>query len=222
MITPQGTLLVYDDGNFRASPFDASVTDQANYSRAVEYDINEQTMEVSQVWEYGGSIVEQLFTPTVGNADWLSNSGNVLITFGNTTFVNHAPPSSNFAGAAMVRIKEVTHEQPAEVVFDLALFDYNNVTTNYLGCFAYRSHRMPDLYSHPAKAVTDLNIKDDGGFPHLQFSADPARTYTIEASTDLEDWSEIGTAEGDEGGNYDFVDTDLESATARYYRVATY
>ncbi len=51
MITPQGTLLLYDDGNFRASPFDASLADSANQSRAVEYDINEQTMEVTQVWE---------------------------------------------------------------------------------------------------------------------------------------------------------------------------
>jgi hypothetical protein len=221
MITPQGTLLIYDDGNFRASPFDAYVADSANYSRAVEYDINEQTMEVSQVWEYGTNIAEPLFTPTVGNADWMPNTGNVLITFGNTTFVNHARPSSHSTNAAMVRIKEVTHEQPAEVVFDLALFDYNNVTTNYLGCIAYRSHRMPDLYAHPAKAVTDLSIKDDGGVPHLQFSGDRFRTYVVEESLDLNNWTEIGDVEAEDGGNYDWVDANPENAPARYYRVAT-
>ena len=41
-ITPQGTLLLYDNGNYRASPFDSLVLDSANYSRAVEYRINEQ------------------------------------------------------------------------------------------------------------------------------------------------------------------------------------
>jgi len=221
MITPQGTLLVYDDGNFRASPFDAYLTDSASYSRAVEYDINEQTMQVSQVWEYGTNITEPLFTPTVGNADWMPNTGNILITFGNTTFVNHVPPSSNSTNAAMVRIKEVTHDQPAEVVFDLALFDYNNVTTNYLGCFAYRSHRMADLYPHQAKAVTDLIVKDDNGVPHLQFSGDSFRTYAIERSEDLQDWEAVGIADPGDGGNYDFLDTTQESSDARFYRVVT-
>ena len=53
ILTPQGTLILFDNGNYRASPFDPTVPDSNNYSRAVEYSINEQTMEVSQVWDYG-------------------------------------------------------------------------------------------------------------------------------------------------------------------------
>ena len=121
----------------------------------------------------------------------------------------------------MVRIKEVTHDQPAEVVFDLALFDYNNISSNYLGCFAYRSHRVSDLYGHPARPVADLNLNYESGVVHLQFSGDPTRTYAIETSTDLKLWTEIGTANPEGEGNYDFEDSNSENGSSQYYRVVT-
>ncbi len=57
MITPSGTLGLFDNGNDRASPFDGQIPVEpvANYSRAVEFGINEETMEVRQVWEYGAN-----------------------------------------------------------------------------------------------------------------------------------------------------------------------
>ena len=121
-LTPQGTLLVYDDGNFRASPFDPPVADSANYSRAVEYDINEQTMEVTQVWQYGQNVPEPLFTPYLGSADWQTNTGNVLVTFGAVTYANYLPPSTNAPKATMTRIQEVTHAENPQVVFDSVHF----------------------------------------------------------------------------------------------------
>ena len=221
MITPQGTLLIYDDGNFRASPFDTSVPDSANYSRAVEYAINEQTMQVSQVWDYGRTDPGTLYTPSVGNADWLTNTGNILVTFGNTTYVNGLHPSPYATNAAMVRIKEVTHAQPAQVVFDLALFDYANTSSAYLGCYAYRSHRVSDLYAHPASPVTDLNVVDQAGAAHLEFSADPARTYLIQVTTDLVHWISLAVPQPGPGGTYDFVDAASLTTPNRYYRVVT-
>jgi hypothetical protein len=178
-------------------------------------------MEVSQVWEYGGSIAQPLFTPSVGGVKWLPQSGNVLVTFGNITYAGGVHPSSQSANAAMARIKEVTHEQPAEVVFDLALFDYTNTSPSYLGCFAYRSQRVPDLYGHPALAVADLNVSYNGGLAHLEFSGDPARTYVVEASTDLVNWEAIAIPEPTANGDYDLVDPQTTEFQARYYRVVT-
>jgi len=220
-LTPQGTLLLYDDGNFRASPFAASVADSANHSRAVEYSINEETMEVSQVWEYGGSITQKLFTPSVGGVKWLEKSGNVLVTFGNITYAGGVHPSPYSTNAAMVRIKEVTHDQPAEVVFDMALWDYTNTSPSYLGCFTYRGQRVPDLYGHPALPVTDLAIEREDSAIHLEFSGDETRTYMIEASSDMSGWEAIGVATPAGSGNFDFVDPTVEGPDARYYRVVT-
>ena len=55
MVTSAGTVLLYDNANFSASPFTGAPTTNAadNYSRAVEYRIDEDAMTVEQVWEWG-------------------------------------------------------------------------------------------------------------------------------------------------------------------------
>ena len=50
-LTPQGTLLVFDNGDQRAEPFDPVVSPEDGYSRAVEYSIDETNMTISQVWD---------------------------------------------------------------------------------------------------------------------------------------------------------------------------
>jgi arylsulfate sulfotransferase len=222
LLTPQGTLMIYDDGNFRSSPYDAQVADVNNYSRAVEYQINEQTMQVSQVWEYGSSTPERFYTDKVGDAEPLPQTGNVLITFGSIRYINGAPPSSKGSGATIARIQEVTHEPAPQVVFDLGVTEYDNPNASG-DCFVYRSRRIPDLYAHPAAPVADLTVKEDNGTPMLEFSADPARTYTIEASTDLSNWEEIGTPAHEAGsGSFLFHDADFSGFETRFYRVVTH
>ena len=53
-ITAEGTILLFDNGNDRASPFDGvpRMELSESYSRAVEYAIDEDSMEVTQVWEF--------------------------------------------------------------------------------------------------------------------------------------------------------------------------
>jgi len=221
ILTPQGTLLLFDDGNFRASPFAPGVPDADNYSRAVEYSINEQTMEVTQVWDYGRTNADRLYTDRAGNADWLPQQGNVLITFANTLYENGAYPSPIAPGATMLRIKEVTHDADPQVVFDLAFFDYGNTATNFLGYYAYRSHRIPDLYSILPQPVADLAVQFRQGAALLTFSANEARAYTVQASPNLAQWEDIGTAEDTGNGNFEFADLESAGGPLLYYRVVT-
>jgi len=120
-ITDEGTYIVYDNGNNRSSPFDPTLSDSLNFSRAVEYKINEFTKEVEIVWEYGQFEDEILYTFFIGDADYQPQTGNVLITFG---------------GVQPARLIEVTRTTPAQKVFDLAI----------AGTFSYRSERLPSLY----------------------------------------------------------------------------
>ena len=222
MITPRGTLLLYDDGNFRASPFAASVPDANNYSRAVEYDIDETTMEISQVWDYGRTNDETIYTDRVGNADWLTNSGNVLITYGYVLYDNGVHPSPAAPAATMIRIQEVSYGENPEVVFDLACFDYTNNSAAYRGTAGYRSHRIADLYGHLPRTVEDLRISYEGSTAHLRFSADPQRTYMVEVSGDLVDWTEAGTALDSGEGDFIFdYDASTTQDSGRYFRVVS-
>jgi hypothetical protein len=219
-LTPQGTILLYDDGDYRASPFDAWIADANNYSRAVEFSIDETNMTVSQVWEYDSSD-QTLYTGALGDADYLPNQDNILVTYGLVSYVNGVHPSSNSPSATMVRIKEVTHDPVPEVVWDLALWDYSNTNSSYAGTFCYRSDRIPDLYSALPQPVTDLAVTVTNGAAHVMFSRTLVQTYFIQASTNLVDWDTLGQAEASGNGNYDYDDPQDVDFPARFYRVVT-
>ena len=122
----------------------------------------------------------------------------------------------------MVRIIEYTHDPVPQVVSDLSFFDYANTSPGYKGYSVYRALRIPDLYAHPANPVTNIAVLEGGGTTHLEFSADPAQTYAIQASSDLINWTTIGTALQEEGtGDYDFYDFNASQFAARFYRVVT-
>ena len=146
VLTPQGTLLLFDNGNCRAEPFAPPVADEANYSRAVEYKIDETNMQVTQVWQFADTNKDRLYAPMLGNAMWLPHTSNVLVTFGFVSHENGAHPEAAATNATTVRIKEVTHEADPSVVFDLELSDRQNANTNSIGFWTYRSYRIPDLY----------------------------------------------------------------------------
>jgi arylsulfate sulfotransferase len=144
MITPFGTLLMFDNGNFRASPFDGNPV-LSGPSRAVEYAIDEDNMEVSQVWEYGAeSPADALFSGALSDADWMTQTGNVLIDFGNVASVNGVPSDDLGLGSNHTRIIEVTRGTPAEVVFDMTLYAPGARRS------VYRVERIPSLYPSSA------------------------------------------------------------------------
>jgi arylsulfate sulfotransferase len=223
MLTPRGTLLVYDDGNIRASPWDPPVADQDNYSRAVEYSIDETNMTVSQVWDSTAAGGDRLFTEFIGNADWLPERRNVQVTYGYITYINGVHPSPYAPNATMSRIVEYTHDPVPQIVFELSFFDANNTNSRYLGFWIYRSHHIDDLYAHPANPVTDLVASPgSNSTAHLEFSADPTYSYAVQMSTDLRNWATIGTAvQAGEVGDFEFDDLSAGQSTTRFYRVVT-
>jgi hypothetical protein len=177
-------------------------------------------MTISQVWEYAATDV--IYSGSVGDANFMTNKNTVLITYGNTSYIGGVPPSPYAPGAQMDRIREVTHDPVPEVVFDLALFDFTNTSSNNRGTSGYRAVRIPDLYSVQPQPVTDLLISSvTNEFCHLQFSGDVSRTYTVQASTNLVDWDDIGQATPSANANFDFVDSDSPGYSIRYYRVVT-
>ena len=141
MITPEGTILMFDNGNNRARPFDDPTPPSESFSRAVEYDVDEDTMEVAEVWSYGGPGDEPFFARFLGDADWLPQTGNVLITYGGLVSDAEGRPSVEGERHNWVRIVEVTHETPAQTVFELFIDDERPA-----GWSVYRAERLPSLY----------------------------------------------------------------------------
>ena len=53
-----------------------------NYSRVIEYEIDEEARTIRQVWAYGEAENERFYTPFLGDVDPLPLTGNVLVTAG--------------------------------------------------------------------------------------------------------------------------------------------
>jgi hypothetical protein len=70
--------------------------------------------------------------------------------------------------------------------------------------------------------VADLILRNQNQKSHLEFSADPARSYVVEASTNLTQWTTIGTpVPGGDVGEFDFDDVNASQFTVRFHRVVT-
>jgi arylsulfate sulfotransferase len=222
-LTPQGTLLLYNDGDDRADPFFTPVPDADNFSSAEEFNINETNMQVSEVWNSEWQTnQDRLYTAVVGEAQWLPQTRDVLVTYGYAQFVNGVAPNTKDTDGSMVRIKEYTHDPIPQVVFDLAFWNYTNTVSTYVGNLVYRTFRIPDIYPHPLAPVAGLVLNVEDQIPVLSFSADPTYTYSIQESTDLQNWTTVGTAlESGDAGDYYYYDLDAGEAACRYYRVIT-
>ena len=144
-ITRDGSLLLFDNGNFRAWPPEAKIPDKETYSRAVEFKIDEEEHTVEQVWLYGGPGPNAFFSSFVSEADLLPITGNILVTEGGLTRNEKGEFASGpEATRYSVRIVEVTHSEPAEIVFDLLIEKPSSEDSS--GWMVYRSERLSDLY----------------------------------------------------------------------------
>ena len=67
-IAADGNLFLFDNGNFRARPFEPKLPATENFSRVVEFAIERQNRSVSQVWSFGGPGPDALYSPIISSA----------------------------------------------------------------------------------------------------------------------------------------------------------
>ena len=193
MITAEGTLLLFDNGNYRASPFDGRmpVPDSDNVSRAVEYAIDEAAMEVRQVWQYGDGASPRLYSRFVSDADSLPMTGNVLLTHGGLGYVDGVQTSDIGLGNSATRILEVTRTAASEVVFDMLIFN----TDPARAITVYRSERITSLYP-----------------PEIVSGPDGDRDGVIDSTDNCPQLPNTGQIDTDGDGSGDACDAEVEVA----------
>ncbi len=139
--TPQGTLLLYDNQR-PVFPPNPPVPDEENWSRVVEYAIDEEAGTVRQVWSYGESGENRILSPFISEADTLPETGNILVVHGGLMRDAEGNPTANFAGAQhWTKIEEVTHTDPPEKVLEIVIDD------PAIGWASYRAEQVPSLYA---------------------------------------------------------------------------
>lgn len=138
--TGRGTYILFDNGADKAMLYNENMPLEDSYSRAVEYSVNEETMEVSQPWVYGIE-KEQFYGRYLGDVDWQDTTGNILINTGARETApgtnTNVPPGQAQRWASWF---EVTSDEAAEKVWELQFRD------DGLGWSVYRVDRLPNIY----------------------------------------------------------------------------
>ena len=124
-----GTMFVFDNGRERNFSEEGP-----EYSRGVEYAIDEEAMTVEQVWQYGKERGEAFYSPIISDVDYLPQTGNRLIMPG--IIGTFSPPS-------YALMTEVTYPDK-EVVFEARL-EFKNLLEgdSIFGDSIYRAERLP-------------------------------------------------------------------------------
>jgi len=131
LILPNGNLMQFDNG-FGREFGNAS----SDYSRIVEYEINENANNVggtvSQIWQYGKERGENMFSPFLSDVDYLEDTSTMFINCGTTAFdieyvSNLEQIFTPNIGQIETLIIEVNFSK--EVLFEMALSSNSNGTT---------------------------------------------------------------------------------------------
>lgn len=142
--TPEGTLLLFDNGNCRRLPPERPQPATLCYSRAVEYVVDETAGTVRQVWQYGSRGRDRFFSAFVGDVDGLPLTRNILITDGGRLESRTGAPLGEPPGDVQWgRLLEVTRNDPAEIVFELHVREPDRRSS--YGSSLYRGERLPPL-----------------------------------------------------------------------------
>jgi arylsulfate sulfotransferase len=143
-LTPRGTLMMYDNGNYRARPFNKATLAADNQSRVVEFKIDEEAMTVEQIFDYRGTPDDRFYCPFYCEADWLPRTHNILVTDGGHIELADGTPDDNVpAERQWARIFEITRDSPPEKVFEVVC---DSGIGSPFGWSIYRSNRLPNIY----------------------------------------------------------------------------
>jgi len=119
VVCPDGDIMVFDNGQFRAKSKENYLKNCENFSRGVRYRIDTEKMEIKQVWQYGKEHGQDFFSPYIGNVEYYAD-GHYLIHSGGIGFKNGI--AADHLGAHMdkndptVELRSVTVEEKDGVV----------------------------------------------------------------------------------------------------------
>ncbi len=130
----KNTILLFDNGNNRS--YSAPVLPNANFSRAVEYSIDEANKTVRQNFEYGKTLGAETFAPYVGKVHYLNND-RIFIGNGGILKDNNNN-ATDFTPNAINQVRFFETDRTQNVYLDISIKASDS--SNLIGFRSYRSY----------------------------------------------------------------------------------
>lgn len=126
MITPEGYVFIFDNGNNKSKDSSKYVDATNSYSRGVMYKIDTDKMTIEQVYEYGKERGSSFYSPYISDVDYLSKN-HYLIHSGGIVYVDGKNSNQPAGFSNNTTLKSDT----VEVLNNKVIFEIVLPTNNY-------------------------------------------------------------------------------------------
>ena len=126
MITPEGYVFIFDNGNNKSKDSSRYVDATNSYSRGVMYKIDTDKMTIKQVYEYGKQRGSSFYSPYISDVDYLSKN-HYLIHSGGIVYVDGKNSNQPAGFSSNTTLKSDT----VEVLNNKVIFEIILPTNNY-------------------------------------------------------------------------------------------
>ena len=126
MITPEGYVFIFDNGNNKSKDSSKYVDATNSYSRGVMYKIDTDKMTIEQVYEYGKERGSSFYSPYISDVDYLSKN-HYLIHSGGIVYVDGKNSNQPAGFSSNTTLKSDT----VEILNDKVIFEIVLPTNNY-------------------------------------------------------------------------------------------
>ena len=121
MITPEGYVFIFDNGNNKSKNEDEYVPAEDSYSRGVMYKIDTEEMTIEQVFEYGKERGSEFYSPYISDVDYL-DSDHYIIHSGGIVYVDgkNSNQPAGISGADRL-VSDTVEYKDREIIFEIVL-----------------------------------------------------------------------------------------------------
>ena len=121
MITPEGYVFIFDNGNNKSKNEDEYVPAEDSYSRGVMYKIDTDKMTIEQVFEYGKERGSEFYSPYISDVDYI-DCEHYIIHSGGIVYVDgkNSNQPAGISGADRL-VSDTVEYKDGEVIFQIIL-----------------------------------------------------------------------------------------------------
>lgn len=160
MITPEGYVFLFDNGNNKSKNKDDYVNASDSYSRGVMYKIDTGKMTIEQVYEHGKERGSAFYSPYISDVDYLSKN-HYIIHSGGIVYVDGKNSNQPAGFSSNTTLKSDTVEVlNGKVIFELVL-PTNNYRVEKLSLYTENDYENSLGQRLGSLGVTKVSKKDN-------------------------------------------------------------
>ena len=166
MITPEGYVFIFDNGNNKSKIKDSYVDAENSYSRGVMYKIDTEKMTIEQVYEYGKERGSSFYSPYISDVDYL-DKGHYIVHSGGIVNADGKPSNqpAGLSGGNVLLKSDTVEVKDDKVIFEI-VFPTNNYRVekmNIYDGFIWDNSKAVRVGSLGKTVVSDKKLKRSEG-----------------------------------------------------------